>query len=96
MLYDRVGELRGQVSFPQVETLVQIFGGGNVFLELQRHYDREEEHRNQTAIAIARKLQLPLLATSGVSHATEDERDMPLGPRNRPLMTAFAPATLAT
>jgi error-prone DNA polymerase len=50
----------------QVEKLVQIFGGRNVFVELQRHYDCEEEHRNQTAIAIARKLQLPLLATNGV------------------------------
>ena len=60
----------------QVETLVQIFGGQNVFVEVQRHYDREEEHRNQTAIAIARKLRLPLLATNGVAQATEDERDI--------------------
>ena len=49
---------------------------GNVFIEVQRHYDRDEEHRNQAAIAIARKLQLPLVATNGVSHAMEDERDL--------------------
>ena len=60
----------------QVERMVQIFGPRNVFVELQRHYDRDEEHRNQAAIAIARKLQLPLLATNGVSHAMEDERDL--------------------
>src|SRR6266853_6253643 len=30
----------------QVERMVQIFGRCNVFVELQRHYDREEEHRN--------------------------------------------------
>lgn len=56
--------------------LVHIFGARNVYVELQRHYDREEEHRNQTAIAIARKLQLPLLATNGITHATEEERDI--------------------
>ena len=60
----------------QVETLVQVFGARNVFVELQRHYDREEEHRNQTALAIARKLQLPILATNGVCHAAEDERNI--------------------
>ncbi len=59
-----------------VERMVQIFGRRNVFVELQRHYDREEEHRNQAAIAVARKLQLPLVATNGVSHAIEDERDL--------------------
>src|SRR5713101_5164124 len=55
-------------GFSQVEQLVNIFGAHNVFVELQRHYDREEEHHNQAAIAIARKLRLPLVATNGVSH----------------------------
>jgi error-prone DNA polymerase len=60
----------------QIEHMVNIFGPRNVFVELQRHYDRDEEHRNQAAIALARKLQLPLLATNGISHAMEDERDL--------------------
>jgi error-prone DNA polymerase len=60
----------------RIERMVQLFGPRNVFVELQRHYDRDDEHRNQTAIAIARKLQLPLVATNGVSHAMEDERDL--------------------
>jgi error-prone DNA polymerase len=64
------------LSSQRVEQMVNIFGRHNVFVELQRHYDRDEEHRNQAAIAIARKLQLPLLATNGVSHAMEDERDL--------------------
>ena len=64
------------LSGERVEQMVDIFGPHNVFVELQRHYDRDEEHRNQAAIAIARKLQLPLLATNGVSHAMEDERDL--------------------
>jgi len=64
------------LSGERVEQMVDIFGRHNVFVELQRHYDRDEEHRNQAAIAIARKLQLPLLATNGVLHAMEDERDL--------------------
>ena len=66
----------GSRGLAQVELLVNIFGSRNVFVELQRHYDREEEHRNQAAIAIARKLRLPLVATNGVSHAIEEEREL--------------------
>ena len=64
------------ISRERVEQMVEIFGRHNVFVEVQRHYDREEEQRNQAAIAVARKMQLPLLATNGVSHAMEDERDL--------------------
>ncbi len=64
------------IGSERVEQMVDIFGRQNVFVEVQRHYDREEEHRNQSAIAVARRLQLPLLATNGVSHAMEDERDL--------------------
>ena len=53
----------------EVERLVQSFGARNVYVELQRHFEREEEHRNQAAVRIARTLQLPLLATNGVNHA---------------------------
>ena len=63
-------------ALAQVEKLARIFGARGVFVELQRHYDREEEHRNQAAIAIARKLQLPLLATNAVSHALPEDRDL--------------------
>ena len=48
----------------QVEQLVGIFGHSNVYVELQRHFHREEEARNRAAIAIARSLNLPLLATN--------------------------------
>ena len=36
-----------------VERLVSIFGRENVYIELQRHREREEEWRNQAAIRIA-------------------------------------------
>jgi error-prone DNA polymerase len=59
-----------------VERLVDIFGQRNVYVELQRHLDREEEHRNRAAIRIARSLNLPLLATGGVNYATPYEREV--------------------
>ena len=60
----------------EVESLVHIFGAGNVYVELQRHFDRAEEHRNQAAVRIAEALRLPLLATNGVSYATTYEREV--------------------
>jgi len=60
----------------EVERLVRIFGPCNVYVELQRHFDREEEHRNQAAVSIARALHLPLLATNGVNYATPYDREV--------------------
>jgi error-prone DNA polymerase len=60
----------------EVERLVHLFGMRNVYVELQRHFDREQEHRNQAAVRIARALHLPLLATNGVSYATAYEREI--------------------
>src|SRR5580704_13798916 len=59
-----------------VERLCQSFGRGNVYVELQRHYCREEEARNQAAIEIARKLSLPLLATNCASYAQPQQREL--------------------
>ena len=60
----------------QIEKLIFLFGRGNVYVELQRHFHREEEARNRAAIAIARSLNLPLLATNGVCYATEKDREL--------------------
>ena len=59
-----------------VQTLVGIFGRENVYVELQRHFDREEEARNQAAITAARELRLPLLATNGVAYAVPERRQI--------------------
>jgi len=59
-----------------VEWLTSIFGHGNVYVELQRHFHREEESRNQAAIDIARSLHLPILATNGVSYATAEQGEL--------------------
>ena len=59
-----------------VQQLCRAFGRENVYVELQRHLCREEEARNQAAVAIARKLKLPLLAANGVSHALPEQREL--------------------
>ena len=63
-----------------VRELCELFGGENVYVELQRHLTRREEARNHAAVRIARKLGLPLLATGGVSYAT---------PAARPVLDIF-------
>jgi len=58
------------------DKLVSLFGRGNVYAELQRHFHRDQEARNQAVIELARSMQLPLLATNGVRHATPEEREL--------------------
>jgi error-prone DNA polymerase len=67
------GEQEGRAL---VERLIQIFGPHNVYVELQRHGQREEEWRNQAALRIAEALRLPILATNGVRYATPSEREL--------------------
>ena len=59
-----------------VQQLCGIFGRENVYVELQRHFHREEEARNHAAVAIACELHLPLLATNGVCYAQPQEREV--------------------
>ena len=59
-----------------LERLVSVFGKGNVYVELQRHYHRAEEARNQAIATLARGLRLPLIATNGVNHAKTADREL--------------------
>ncbi len=58
------------------EKLTGIFGARNVYAELQRHFHRDEEARNQAVIDLARSMRLPLIASNGVCHATPQEREL--------------------
>ena len=58
------------------EWLIDIFGKGNVYAELQRHFNRDEEAWNHSVIEIAGRLKLPLLATNGVCYATRAQRQV--------------------
>lgn len=58
----------------EVGRLVRLFGSGNVYIELQRHHDREQESRNQILVSIARQRGLPLLATNAATYAHPEKR----------------------
>ncbi|MGA2419269.1 MAG: DNA polymerase III subunit alpha, partial [Candidatus Acidiferrum sp.] len=60
----------------RVTQLCELFGPRNVYVEVQRHFNRSEEARNAAAVEIARKLRLPLLATNGVRHARPEQRQI--------------------
>ncbi len=59
-----------------LDQLVGVFGRDNVYVELQRHHDREQEARNLALIDLAARARLPLVATNGVTH--EDAESKPL------------------
>jgi len=56
--------------------LTHIYGRGNVYLELQRHGQREEECRNQSLLRLASSLNLPVVATNGVQYGKEKDREI--------------------
>jgi len=58
------------------EWLIDLFSKKNVYAELQRHFDRDEEARNHLVIEIARRNRLPLLATNGVCYAIPARREV--------------------
>ncbi len=60
----------------EIERLLYLFGRENVYVELQRHFDREEEWRNRIALDLARSYRLPFVATNGVSYATGYDREL--------------------
>jgi error-prone DNA polymerase len=53
---------------------LQVFFGGRVHVEIQRHQLRAEEHRNRAAVELARSLRLPLVATNGVRYARPEHK----------------------
>ncbi len=57
----------------QLRYLSRLFEG-RVYVELQRHRLRHEEHRNQALVDMARRLDLPLVATNGVRYARDGDK----------------------
>ena len=59
-----------------LDRLVGVFGRGNVFVELQRHYRRDEEHDNDALLAMAAAFRVPTVATNGVRFAVPAARPL--------------------
>ena len=53
--------------------LTHIFGHSNVYVELQRHFDRQGEARLEACCELADHMRLPILATNGVRHTDHRE-----------------------
>ena len=65
-----------EAAHASLERLVSIYGRHNVYVELQRHCEREEECRNASLLDIASRLSLPVIATNGVRCARHDDREL--------------------
>ncbi len=65
-----------QQMHPVLERLASIYGHGNLYLELQRHQERQQEQRNQTLLSAAAQYRLPVIATNGVRYAVEKDREL--------------------
>jgi error-prone DNA polymerase len=59
-----------------LEKLMHAFGRQNVYVELQRHGEREQEWRNQALLRMARSLNLQVVATNGVRYANAYDREI--------------------
>ncbi|HXS98347.1 MAG TPA: error-prone DNA polymerase [Candidatus Limnocylindrales bacterium] len=58
------------------ERLVNIFGRTHVFGELQRHFNREEEARNQEIVERSRRLGIGVVASNGPAYAVRAQREL--------------------
>ncbi len=59
-----------------LEQMTGIFGKGNVFVELQRHFRRSQEYRTLALADLARSMKLPLLASNSPLYAAPEERPL--------------------
>jgi len=59
-----------------LDRLASIYGRSNIYVELQRHLEREEEARNTSLLSIATRLGLPVVATNGVRCSTQSDREL--------------------
>jgi error-prone DNA polymerase len=66
--------LAGPLARPDLPALVEAFGRGSVFLEVQRHLDADEARRARAAVAQAEIAGVGLVATNDVRYATPADR----------------------
>ena len=59
-----------------LDRLVGVFGRGSVYVELQRHFRRDEEADTGALVALADTFRVPLVATNGVRFAMPADRPL--------------------
>ena len=63
-------------ALKSLDRLAAIYGFNNIYVELQRHQEREEESRNASLLSIASSLGLPVIATNGARCASQKDREL--------------------
>ncbi|HXU06475.1 MAG TPA: PHP domain-containing protein, partial [Polyangia bacterium] len=66
--------LAGPAPRADLPALCDVFGRDRVYLEVQRHFDAEEAHRNRDVLALAQALGVGVVATNDVRYATPLQR----------------------
>ncbi len=59
-----------------LDRLVGLFGRGNVYVELQRHFRRDDARDTEALVQLAEAFRVPTLATNGVRFATPASRPL--------------------
>ncbi|MGE0816315.1 MAG: DNA polymerase III subunit alpha, partial [Vicinamibacterales bacterium] len=59
-----------------LDRLVGIFGRAHVYVEVQRHLQRDETYDNEMLVSLAEAFRVPVLATNGVRFASQAERPL--------------------
>ncbi len=59
-----------------LDRLVGVFGRDRVYVELQRHFRRDEERDNEALVSLAAAFRVATIATNGVRFATPAERPL--------------------
>jgi error-prone DNA polymerase len=59
-----------------LDRLVGLFGRANVYVELQRHFRRDEERENEALVDLASAFRVATIATNGARFATPSERPL--------------------
>ncbi|MBP9665307.1 MAG: error-prone DNA polymerase [Pyrinomonadaceae bacterium] len=72
------GRAGTQATLPALESLawLKYVFNDRLYVELQRHHLRHEEHINQTLLGYAHKLKLPIFASNGAYYADEHDREL--------------------
>jgi len=66
--------LAGAAPRADLPALCDVFGRGRVYLEVQRHFDAAEAHRNRDVLAQAAALGVGVVATNDARYATPAQR----------------------
>jgi error-prone DNA polymerase len=63
-------------ALKSLDRLASIYGRNNIYVELQRHCEREEESRNSSLVSLATSMGLPIIATNGARCASATDREL--------------------